>query len=1064
MTEIRFSAQQVADVLGIPFSEDQLKAIAAEMTPAVIVAGAGSGKTAVMTARVVYLVANGFVPADQVLGLTFTNLATGELQSRVRDALNKLAVSNADEDKAETGEPTVSTYHSFSGELLREFGIRIGIEPEHTLLSDVRRQQLAMRMLRSTNVSFAGVDMKFGTVLERLLKLDDAMSDFNIKAEQLIEFDEKLIREVEPSVTNEDGRKIIQASRNRILLTQLVQEFREFKKSYDCLDYADMTRLAIEVFQAQPDLVDDVRKRFSVVMLDEYQDTSTAQRVLMHTLFGNGHSLTAVGDGLQSIYVFRGANPQNIDNFRSHFAHEESIPAVLSLPETQRNGQNIVAIANALTDELRQPDAHPLALPLAAKANPTHGPGVAKLGFFESSNHEADWLADNIRQQEASGIKLSDIAVLLRRRDDVGWFYRALADRGINVQIRTKSDLLDVPEVAECVAYLRVIAEPTANEAWIRLLTGGRLRISNRDLKLIADAASSLVVTPHQRPTDLQGILDSTAQASDRITIVAYGDAIAHIAANGHPAMSESAVSRVRMLSSEISHLRRFTSEPLVDFVQRVLATTGLSAEANSHVSRVAAGMPGNLRAFVSMAADFVSLDGQNSLFAFLTWLEDARRLDSQGQMQTVVSGNAVQLMTVHSSKGLQFKCVAIPRLSTDIFPSKNGSDRWPTNPHVIPDELRPDVSDPVLTNYPPRGVRLTEAVLKPFAEACRRLDDLDERRLIYVAVTRAQQTLLVSAAHAIPGEKKSRVPSKFLVEMKSHFESVAVADVTVEQWFDAPSEQVELEDSALSAAWPVELNSEVMRSIREAADYVRALVATKDVSPVVSGLTDGAGLIKSWDRAIATLVEEFKNEDSRTEVVELPSTLSVSQIQRLNKDVDTYLADLLRPMPCAPAFAAQQGTDFHAWVELRSRAVMGQAQSAVLPGMEDFEELDFETTQNLEKFISNFENSEWSSRVPAAVEKPFVYSVAGRAIRGVIDAIYQESDGSWLLIDWKTNANKTADDLQLSIYRLAWARLQQCSVEQVRCAFYYAALDETVAPSRYYSEKEVAEILAEQN
>ncbi len=1060
MTNQKYSAQDIADVLGIPFSDEQLKAISAEKTPAVIVAGAGSGKTAVMTARVVYLVANNLVPADQVLGLTFTNLATGELQTRVREALNKLAEHSSETDEQESGEPTVSTYHSFSGELLREYGIRIGVEPESALLSDVRRQQLAMRLLRTTTASFADVDMKFGTVLERLLKLDDAMSDFDVRADELITFDTDLIARVEPVVTNEAGRKIVQASRNRLLLTQLVQEFRQFKKDHDCLDYADMTRLAIEVFRQQPDLVAQVRERFQVVMLDEYQDTSTAQRVLMNLLFGQGHSLTAVGDGLQSIYVFRGANPQNIDNFASHFAHESAIPAVLNLPETQRNGHNIVGIANALTDELRQPDAHPLAKPLAAKAEPKYGDGTVRLGFFETALLEADWLADRIREQSAAGVPLSDIAVLLRKRDDVGWFYRALSDRGISVQVRTKSDLLDIPEVAECVAYLRVIAEPTANEAWIRILSGPRFRISNRDLKLIADVASELVVSADRRPTDLQGILDATAQASDRITLVAYGDAISHIAVHGHDHLSESALARVRVLAREVDYLRRHTSEALVDFVQRVLSTTGLAAEAQSHVSRVAAGMPANLRTFVSMAADFVSLDGQNSLFAFLTWLEDARRLESQGQLQTLSNGDAVQLMTVHSSKGLQFRCVAVPRLSTDIFPSKKGQDRWPTNPHVIPDALRPDVTDPVMKNYPPRDVRLTEKVLEPFADACRRLDDLDERRLIYVAVTRAQETLLVSAAHAIPSEKKSRVPSKFLVEMRDHIQATGLPALTVDEWFEAPQEAVELEDDPISAAWPVELNSAAMISTKAAAQQVRSLLLGSQALAPTSPDTR-IGLVAAWDKAIEALVDDFAHEHERVTVIELPSTLSVSQIQRLNKDADAFVADLLRPMPSAPAFAAQQGTDFHAWVELRSRAAMGQAHSAVLPGMEDFDEPSPEQTLNLEKFISNFEKSPWAQRVPFDVEKPFVYSAGGRAIRGVIDAIYEEADGSWLLVDWKTNANKTADDLQLSIYRLAWARLQQCDVESVKCAFYYAALDETVAPSRYYTEAEVAAILS---
>ncbi|MEN9711489.1 MAG: hypothetical protein RL441_1481, partial [Actinomycetota bacterium] len=674
----QLSAAAVAEVLGIPFDGPQLAAIEADLVPGVIVAGAGSGKTAVMTARVVYLVANGFVPADAVLGLTFTNLATGELQVRVREALTRLAATNQ-QPLTDAGEPTVSTYHSFAGELIREFGIRIGIEPEHLLLSDVRRQQLAIRMLRETTLSFADSEMSFSTVLERLLALDDAMSDYDIDHEELLDFDEALIADVEPVASNDAARKMVATSRHRILLTKLVLEFREYKRLNDCLDYADLTRLSLKIFKSQPELVSMICDRFKVVLLDEYQDTSTAQRKLMMALFGDGHPITAVGDGLQSIYGFRGANPRNIDLFPTHFCLSSGLAPDFKLPVTQRNGENIVSVANALTHELRQPDAHPLAAPLASKPEPKYGPGTVEVGYFADSLAEVEWLADHIRTQAAAGVPLDDMAILLRRRADVGWYYRALAERGINVQVRTKQDLLDIPEVAEAVSYLRVIAEPTANEAWVRLLSGPRFRISNRDLKIIADVAASLVLSSGPRPRDLQGIIEATISESDRLNVVAYGDAITQIARDGNALLSADAFARVRLLAREVEYFRRHTSEPLVDFVQRVLNISGLMAEAVSHNSRIASGMASNLRSFVSMAADFTSLDGQNSLFAFLGWLEDARRLQAQGQLLSVVQGNSVQLMTVHSSKGLQFRVVAVPRLANNIFPSKNGQDRWPT-------------------------------------------------------------------------------------------------------------------------------------------------------------------------------------------------------------------------------------------------------------------------------------------------------------------------------------------------------------------------------------------------
>ena len=448
------------------------------------------------------------------------------------------------------------------------------------------------------------------------------------------------------------------------------------------------------------------------------------------------------------------------------------------------------------------------------------------------------------------------------------------------------------------------------------------------------------------------------------------------------------------------------------------------------------------------------SLDGHSTLFAFLSWLEDAARLNAQGQLMSVVQPNAVQLMTIHSAKGLQFRCVFVARLAHGIFPSSNTQPRWATNSDVIPDKLRPDVSDPVLTEYPPAGVELTDKVSQPFVSAYQRLSELDERRLMYVAVTRAQETLVMSSAYNISGDSSPRLASKFLQEVKDHLGGSAA----VAHWFDAPPPVRGQKAPALSGTWPVALDSPVMTSIREAAAEVLEQLSA-GVSDY-SAQTDASGQVGEWDRAIAALEEHYAAERNPVHDVALPQTLSVSQIQRLNKNESGFLADLIRPMPSAPAYAATQGTDFHMWVELRSRGQMLSGHGGVLPGMEDFDDAPFVLTPNLEKFIETFEKSQWGSRIPYDVERPFVYAVGGRVVRGVIDAIYQQPDGSWLLVDWKTNSAATADDLQLSVYRLAWARIQGCSAADVQCAFYYVALDQTVTPAKYYSEAELEEIL----
>ncbi|WP_162130079.1 UvrD-helicase domain-containing protein, partial [Streptomyces xiaopingdaonensis] len=298
---------QLKELLGIPFTAEQLACVVAPPSPQVIVAGAGSGKTTVMAARVVWLVGSGQVAPEQVLGLTFTNKAAGELSERVRKALLRAGIAETDpaDPEAAPGEPRISTYHAFAGRLLTDHGLRLGIEPDVRLLADATRFQLAASVVREAHGPFEELTASVPTLVEQLLALDSELAEHLVAPGELRAFDTGLLAELEGvRLGNEQLRKVPRAARGRRELLGLVAEYRARKERHNRLDFGDQVALAARLARDVPEVGRALREEFPVVLLDEYQDTSVAQRVLLSGLFGGGtgHAVTAVGDPCQAIY------------------------------------------------------------------------------------------------------------------------------------------------------------------------------------------------------------------------------------------------------------------------------------------------------------------------------------------------------------------------------------------------------------------------------------------------------------------------------------------------------------------------------------------------------------------------------------------------------------------------------------------------------------------------------------------------------------------------------------------------------------------------------------------
>ncbi|MCF3962224.1 ATP-dependent helicase, partial [Streptomyces fuscigenes] len=821
--------EQLKELLGIPFTPEQTACITAPPAPQVIVAGAGSGKTTVMAARVVWLVGTGQVAPEEVLGLTFTNKAAGELAERVRSALVRAGVLDPDviDPDEPGGEPSISTYHAFAGRLLTDHGLRIGLEPSARLLADATRFQLAARVLREAPGPYPALTKTLSALVGDLLALDAELSEHLVPPGELDAYDAALLDTLAAArLTNADLRRVPEAAAARRELTGLVERYRRAKRSRDLYDFGDQIALSAELALNRPEVGAMLREEFRVVLLDEYQDTSVAQRRLLAGLFGGGtgHAVTAVGDPCQAIYGWRGASVANLDDFPAHFPHRDGTPAArFSLSENRRSGGRLLALANGLAEPLRALHEGVEALRPAPGAERD---GVVRCALLPTHAEEIEWLADSLAHLVRTGSAPGEIAVLCRTAGDFATIQGALVARDVPVEVVGLSGLIHLPEVADLIAVCEVLQDPGANASLVRLLTGPRWRIGPRDLALLGRRARLLVATRGGADgpgDDTQARLAAAVEGTDPAEVVSLADALdTFLDGAGWPddGLPFSAAARVRFarLAQELRELRRSLADPLMDVLHRVLATTGLEVELSASPHALAARRRETLGNFLDMAASFAALDGEAGLLAFLGFLHTAAEYE-KGLDNALPGGeNTVKVLTAHKAKGLEWDVVAVPGLVAGQFPSTKAREAWTSQAKVVPHALRGDAETlPAVGGWTSRD-------MKAFKEALRDHQETEELRLGYVAFTRPRTLLLGSGHWWGPDQKRPRGPSAFLLDLYEH---CAAGHGEIEAWAEEPQEDAENPalgaDAAEPTPWPLPLDAESLRRRLAAARTVRA-------------------------------------------------------------------------------------------------------------------------------------------------------------------------------------------------------------------------------------------------
>lgn len=1118
---------ELARLLEIPEpTDEQARVIEAPMAPMAVIAGAGSGKSETMAARVVWLVANGFVRPERVLGLTFTRKAASELGARVRKRLDRLReVLPADElerlggDALFDGEPMVSTYHSYAARLFGDHALREALEPTMRLISPAVAWQICSRVVDAYDGPMDRVDWQPDTVTKAVMDLAGDLAEHLRTAEDVRKvgrwLDERFAALEKPLKAQRD---ILDKHAVREQLMPLVEAYGRAKAEREVIDHGDQMALAARIAHRHPEVGMIERSRFSVVLLDEYQDTSQAQLVLLKSLFGGGHPVTAVGDPCQSIYGWRGASAGNLLRFAHDFPLRPGgpggrpVPApVVQLSRSFRNGERILEAAARVQDELR---AETKAVPRLVPGAGREGRGRVECALFETVEEEADRIAARIAGlmagdpetapdggPQAEPLRYSDIAVLARKRSQFPLIRRALEARGVPVEVVGLGGLLTVPEVQDVVATLRVMHDPTAGASLARLLTGPRWRLGPRDLVALGRRARALAqeaardVTPPDGPdgpdagegaaSEEPG--DAPPQNGDGDDPLRRlvgelneetGSLVDALDDLGPPeAYSPEGYGRLRRLRDELRALRSQVGLPLPDLVGEVERALGLDIEvaARSGLDPVTA--RADLDAFIDAAAAFAGDAEDPTLGAFLAYLKAAETEEFGLEAGRVGETDSVKLLTVHASKGLEWPVVIVPGLSYvprkdggpakgSIFPSPpQNATRWTANPRVLPFMLRGDRADlPALNG-------LEKDDLAAFDRACAERDLREERRLAYVAVTRAS-SLLIATGYWWGSSGRPLGPSPFLEEVRE----VCLAGAgSVAAWADPPEEGATnpLLDDPDEAQWPVAPGDRGRSTVSARERYEAVVEAARMVEDAMAGRTrhwaGDAGLsdadrarMTAWARDVELLLaERDRGRGGDGALVELPAQLSVSSLVSLARDPAALARQIRRPMPRPPAPYARRGTAFHAWLESR----WGQQRLLdpdELPGAADEGAAD---DAQLERLRARFEESEWASREPVDIEVPFETVIGDRLVRGRMDAVFRSPDGGYEVVDWKTGSPPSGDEarfvsVQLAAYRLAWAELAGVDVERVSAAFHYVAANVTVRPADLLDAEGLAALL----
>ncbi|PJE67305.1 hypothetical protein COU95_03100 [Candidatus Shapirobacteria bacterium CG10_big_fil_rev_8_21_14_0_10_40_9] len=680
---------------------EQLEAVKHGEGPLLIIAGAGTGKTTVITERIKWLVSSGKTKPSEILALTFTDKAAREMEERVDIAMPLGFI-----------QMWISTFHSFCDRVLRAEALHIGLDPKYNLLTEAETIQFLRQNLFKFDLKYfrpLGNPNKF---IAGMLQHFSRLKDEDVNPEEYLEYAQGMNRR--PATQRAQKETEDTEAEKTLELARAYQTYEELKVKEGVMDFADLISNTLKLFRTRKNILKEYQDKFKYILVDEFQDTNYAQNQLAMLLAGRKANLTVTGDDDQSIYRFRGAAVSNIIQFRQNYPKAK----IVVLTKNYRSTQEILdQVYNLIQNN--NPDRLEVKEKIDKKLEAVRKISGEKIGFIRADRveNEAEAVARTIatlkaqKNTEGTEYQFKDFAILIRANNHADAFVRALARAGIPYQFLGPGMLFRQPEVKDLICYLKVLYNFEDSVAMYRILAMDFFEISPRDLAAISNFAKKNNLSLFEACEQIEKIFVSqkTREVVKKL---------------------------VKMIHRHLGLIKKETAGQILYYF---LQDTGLLRKLAEYKTPVEERRAQNISKFFDKLKTYEVEHEDASVFVVSDWIDLSLELGESPLAADMdwTEVDAVNILTVHSSKGLEFPVVFLVNLVSQRFPTIERREQIP-------------IPEPLIKEILPVGDYHLE----------------EERRLFYVGMTRARDLLFLTAADFYGEGKRERRLSPFVFEV----------------------------------------------------------------------------------------------------------------------------------------------------------------------------------------------------------------------------------------------------------------------------------------------------------
>lgn len=919
-------------------NEAQKLAITHKTGPLLIIAGAGTGKTTVLTRRIAWLIGRKLAKPEEILAMTFTDKAAAEMKDRV-DQLLPLSY----------GDLEISTFHAFAKKILTDWGLDIGLPNDFKLLTDIDLWILVKNHLHDFNLGYykpIGNPSKF---IYALIKHFQKAKGEGITPQDYLDYAQELVlAKDEVSLGKKSKKKSSKKVKDQsddqevARINEIANAFHVYQKlllDSGSLDFGDLINYSLQLFRTRPKILDVYQKQFKYVLIDEFQDTDLAQYELIKLIAQGQKNITVVGDDDQSIYKFRGASISNILKFEEDYPNCTKI----TLTQNYRSTQDILDLSYYFIQK-NNPERLETKLNISKKLLAKNSSqGKIEVIHAKDVYQETSEVVSKIKTLVQEGQSLNEIAILVRANDHAEIFINELSRNNIPYIYWANRGLYKKPIILDLLAYFNLLDERHESANLLRVLNFKKFFIPDEEIIKINFTAKIKALSIFEVLKDLR-VLIKLPESSYKV----IDDFLANL--SKHTTLARG----VSVTELFVKVLRE------TEIIKDILADSAENFEKRNLIEQ-----------FYRLTQNFEKKSEDKSLKAFLTELkmEQDAGFDGALSFDPSVGPEAVKVMTIHTAKGLEFETVFVVNVVDQRIPSRERKD-----PIEIPMALIKEIL--------PEG----DAHL------------MEERRLFYVAMTRAKKNLILTWAENYGGSTQSRKPSKFLIELgleKTPEKKQPIGEV----FFPKIDTQI---------SQKIQYHLPNTFSFTQISTFLHCPLEYKYKYLYHLPSVGAANL--SFGQTIHKTLELFTSEYKQLNSI-VQNDLFGSHNNALDKKIPSF-EDLLK-------FYKEYWVDD--WYEDKDQK----------------EEFRKRGKQLLNNFYQEFIRVKPNLKF---IEKQFSISLNDYKFVGKIDRIDENSDKSINIIDYKTGKPKTkldpVDKEQLLIYQLAASECLQESVKNLK--YYY--------------------------